>query len=201
MALPRAPCKLQKMKLKIHLFTLCFLLGLLSFSGEPEDAVERIDRHKLVTRHNISLAEADTLGALTVGNGAFAYTVDITGLQTFPEYYQNGIPLGTQSQWGWHSFPNTGAYEIRDVAVDYETCNDQRFPVAVQHKEGRAGEATHWLRTNPHRLHLGLVGLVLLKENGAEAAVEDIDQIRQELDLWSGKILSEYEIEGAPVQV
>ena len=56
-----------------------------------------IDRHALVTRHNITLDRADPDTALQVGNGEFAFGVDVTGLQTF---YGN-----TLSQWGWHSFP------------------------------------------------------------------------------------------------
>ena len=187
------------MKKKLLPFSL--LLVIVSCSVHQEDSRERINRHDLVSRHNILLTRADTLGALSVGNGEFAFTTDITGFQTFPEYYQNGIPLGTQSQWGWHSFPNPESYEIADVAVEYETCNDKSFPIAIQHREGRAGDATHWLRTNPHRLHLGLVGLILLKENGEEVAIGDIQKVHQELDLWSGKITSKYEIEGIPVQV
>lgn len=67
---------------------------------------EAIDRHALVTRNNPEVTAMDSLSSLSVGNGEFAYTVDATGLQTFPEVYKNGVPLGTQSQWGWHSFGN-----------------------------------------------------------------------------------------------
>ena len=63
---------------------------------------EAIDRHALVTRNNPEVTAMDSLSSLSVGNGEFAYTVDATGLQTFPEVYKNGVPLGTQSQWGWH---------------------------------------------------------------------------------------------------
>lgn len=183
------------------LFLFCLLWSATSCSVQQQDKIEPIDRQSLVSRHNVKLTEADTLAALSVGNGSFAFTADITGLQTFPEYHQNGIPLGTQSEWGWHSFPNTGDYEIQDVAEEYESCNDHRFPVAVQHSEGRAAEATRWLRTNPHRLHLGLIGLILLKENGEEAEIGDIGNADQQLDMWTGKLVSKYEIEGVPVQV
>lgn len=160
-----------------------------------------IDRHAVVIRHNVNISEPDTLGSLTVGNGKFAFTVDVTGLQTFPQYYENGIALGTQSQWGWHSFPDTGHYTIADVAEAFESCNDKTVPYAVQHSEGRARDASHYLRTNPHRLHLGLIGLVLLKENGEEVAITDLQHIDQQLDLWAGKIESHYTIEGVPVSV
>jgi hypothetical protein len=67
----------------------------------------------------------DTLGSLTIGNGGFAYTVDFTGLQTFPDLYKNGIPLGTQSDWGWHSFPNENNYHIEEtlMCAGYDGCS------------------------------------------------------------------------------
>ncbi len=58
-------------------------------------AGSRIDRHALVTRHNVTLREFDVENPLTVGNGEFAFTVDATGLQTFGEQFTNTIPLGT----------------------------------------------------------------------------------------------------------
>src|SRR5687767_11048494 len=73
---------------------------------------ETIDRFALVSRHNVVLQQPDTLGSLSVGNGEFAFTVDVTGLQTFPEEYENGIPLGTQTQWGWHSIPGQEKYTL-----------------------------------------------------------------------------------------
>jgi hypothetical protein len=139
------------------------------------------------------------LGALSVGNGEFAFTVDVTGLQTFPEHYENGIPLGTQTQWAWHSNPNP-KYSLDDVAKRFESCDGTSAPYAVQNKEGKAAEATNVLRANPHRLHLGLVGFVLLKKDGSVAKPTDIENIRQTLDLWSGKIESNFSIEGTPVK-
>ena len=60
---------------------------------------ETIDREALVRRNNPNITIPDTLASLTVGNGGFAFTADVTGLQTFPEYYKNGVPLGTMSDW------------------------------------------------------------------------------------------------------
>ena len=70
---------------------------------------------RLVTRHNVLLTAADPMASLSVGNGQFAFTVDFTGLQTFPKYYADGIQLGTQSQWGWDSAPNPEKFTIEDV--------------------------------------------------------------------------------------
>jgi hypothetical protein len=181
----------------------CFIFGIAVLIVSCQSGSERkpIDRFALVTRHNVVLTSADTLGSLTVGNGEFAFTVDASGLQTFYEEYENGIPLGTQSQWAWHSNPTSHHYALKDVNVNYESCDGTTAPYAVQHSTGRAGEATQALRANPHRLHLGLIGLQLIKENGENASLSDLKKIRQQLDLWTGRIESTYEIEGTPVRV
>jgi len=179
-------------------------IGLFSFliaCTNKRSSNQQINRFELVTRHNVVLQEADTLGSLSVGNGEFAFTVDVSGLQTFPKEYENGIPLGTQSQWGWHRIPNRDGFTLNDVAREFESCDGTKAPYAVQHSEGRAGLATEMLRANPHRLHLGLIGLVLIKENGEEVSLKDLTHINQTLDLWTGRIESSYEIERVPVKV
>ena len=159
-----------------------------------------IDRVALVARHAVVLHQPDTLGSLSVGNGEFAFTVDASGLQTFEREYENGIPLGTQSQWAWHSIPHK-PYSVKDVAQEYESCDGTKAPYAVQQSVGKAGDATNVLRANPHRLHLGLIGLILVKKNGEEVKLIDLTNINQRLDLWTGKIESTYEVEGIPVRV
>ncbi len=42
-----------------------------------------IDRHALVSRHDVTLTGADEREQLQVGNGSFALGLDYTGLQTF----------------------------------------------------------------------------------------------------------------------
>jgi hypothetical protein len=161
-----------------------------------------IDRHALVNRHNVTLTAPDTLASLSVGNGNFAYTVDVTGLQSYPEYYENGVSLGTQSQWGWHVIPTDQNYTLADVAQYDTAANGKVIPFPVQHEgSGRKVDAMNWLRSNPHRLHLGVVGLVLLKANGEQVPVQELQRINQSLNLWTGKIESAYEVEGVPVKV
>ena len=43
-----------------------------------------IDRHALVTRHNVELTRFDPESPLSVGNGEFAFTVDVTGPADLP---------------------------------------------------------------------------------------------------------------------
>ena len=99
--------------MKMKAINLVFVLFLVTGTGVAltSAASHGIDRRALVTRHNVILTQADPLTPLSVGNGEFAFTADITGLQTFPEYHEKGMPLGTQSQWGWHEAPNPSNYQ------------------------------------------------------------------------------------------
>src|SRR5688572_10012743 len=186
--------------LYFHFFLVVLVLSY-ACSTKKQQADSKIDRFKLVSRHNVVLDEVDTLGSLSVGNGEFAFTVDVSGLQTFSEEYENGISLGTQTQWGWHSVPSRSNHSVKEVATEIASCDQTKAPYAVQQSEGRAKEITDILRANPHRLHLGLVGLSLLKENGEEAKINELKNIHQKLDLWTGKIESTYDVEGNSVKV
>src|SRR5574344_1426056 len=66
--------------------------------------LQPINREAVIRRNDPEIKKADNLSSLTVGNGHFATTVDVTGLQSYPEFYKNGVPLTTMSSWGWHSF-------------------------------------------------------------------------------------------------
>jgi hypothetical protein len=145
----------------------------------------KIDRYKVVTKHNIRHSSVDPLNSLTVGNGEFAFTADITGLQSFPAFYEKGIPLGTMAQWGWHSFPNPENYSLSEV-IKYYRVGEDSVPYVYQFTEAadrRKNEASQWLRENPHRLHLGLIGLELLRADTSPIEIKDIQNPAQELNL------------------
>ncbi|MBN2130663.1 MAG: hypothetical protein JW741_14265 [Sedimentisphaerales bacterium] len=162
---------------------------------------ERIDRHAVVTRHNIELHAPAPLTPLTVGNGEFAFTADITGLQTFPEFHEKGMPLGTQSHWGWHSLPNSQGYALSDVLNAY-IVSGRKVPYASDERfSGGYSPAGTWLRANPHRLHLGRIGLGVLRSDGSEAGIEDLEDTTQRLDLWTGLLNSRFKFGGQPVHV
>jgi hypothetical protein len=167
-------------------FTLAMCIVSVSF------AQQTIDRKALVERHTIKVNGFDTLSSLTVGNGEFAFTVDATGLQTFPEYYANGIPLGTQSEWGWHSFPNVSNFTFDEVLKTYHL-NGRDVTYAVQYPEpGRHRDAADYFRQNVHRLQLGNIGFELLKKDGTIATITDIKNIQQQLNMWTGEIRSTF---------
>jgi hypothetical protein len=95
---------------------------------------DKIDREALVKRNNPFVTQFDTLASLSVDNGRFAVTVDAAGLQTFPELYAAGVPLGTQSHWGWHSFPNTKEYKFDETLEEYDFGHGQPGLYAIQPK-------------------------------------------------------------------
>jgi hypothetical protein len=164
-------------------------------------AQAKIDRKSLVQRHNVVNKGTDTLSSLSVGNGRFAFTVDATGLQTFPEHYDKGIPLGTQSEWGWHSFKDTAGYKFDETLKTY-TLNGRKVTYSVQWKQPKRNQdASNWFRENVHRLQLGNLGFILLHKDGSEAKIEDIKNIHQELDLWTGGINSSFTFDGETVNV
>ncbi|WP_431242013.1 hypothetical protein ACQ9BO_18995 [Flavobacterium sp. P21] len=164
-------------------------------------SAQKIDRKALVTRHNVQITAIDTLASLTVGNGAFAFTVDATGLQTFPKTYQNGIPLGTESEWGWDSYKNTENFKFSETLKDYQQYG-RNVSYTVQIKEPkRKVDAINWFRQNPHLVQLGNLGFEILKKDGSLAKPADIKSISQKLNLWTGEIESYFEVEGIPVTV
>ena len=188
------------MKLIPKYLTWLFVILVIACSSEKKKN-KKIDRFALVNRHNVQIAGFDSLNSLTVGNGRFAFTVDATGLQTFPDFYKNGVCLGTQSEWGWHSFPNLENYRLEETFQYYEV-EGRQVPYAVQWKEpGRKQEAANYFRMNPHRLHLGFIGLELFKNDKSPAARDNISKINQQLDLWKGNIKSIFQVEGDEITV
>ncbi|RXK87449.1 hypothetical protein ESB13_07235 [Filimonas effusa] len=179
---------------------LCWSASFLLTSQLPAQSV--IDRKALVERHKVVNTSADTLASLTVGNGKFAFTVDATGLQTFPVAYQQGVPLGTQSEWGWNSFKDTLGYKREEALRAYQL-NGREISYLVQRSSegGRGKEAADWFRSNPHRLQLGNLGFEILKKDGTTISINDIQNIRQVLNPWTGEISSKFSVEDIPVEV
>lgn len=144
-----------------------------------------VDRRAVVRRHRVEMTEVDPTSPLSVGNGELCLTVDVTGLQTFPERYPvtdpgGGAPgtlLGTQSQWGWHSVPPPDGVDLADTRRPYLTARGEVLYVDSQPLSGSddsaLGEAQRWLRANPHRLDLARIGFVIRDAAGEESDVPD----------------------------
>lgn len=156
-----------------------------------------IDRRALVRRHNPTLHRPEPGSPLTVGNGEFAFTADVTGLQSLDDAGAP-VPLCTQAQWGWHRSPRppaVGAAALRLQAYEVEG-RSVALPTDPSGQEPLWG----WLRENPHRLHLGRLGFWDGSEGGDLRATE-LEGVRQTLDVWSGSLQSHWRWRGEPVAV
>jgi hypothetical protein len=158
-----------------------------------------IDRKALVRRHSVEMSGVDPRSPLSVGNGELCCTVDVTGLQTFPERYPlapAGTLLGTLTQWAWHSLPPpVPAPALAGSVREYDS---PRGPVGYVDLDWRAATAEQeWLRANPHRLDLARIGFV-----GEDARAPSLGgAVRQRLDPWTGAITSAVRLGGDPVEV
>ena len=162
-----------------------FITGCVFLVGIASGA-DRIDRHSLVTRHNIEWNEA--AGPIPLGNGEFCFNADGTGLQTFAG--------NSMSHWGWHSFPLPEGEKPDRVPA---TGTMMQGRVKGGDSIGTSGPLRHWMFDNPHIMNLGRIRLC--RTNGAELAPAEIAGLTRTLDLWSGEHTSVYRIDGEPVRV
>lgn len=161
-----------------------------------------INRQAVVGRNNPIVTKVDTLASLTVGNGRFATTVDVTGLQSYPCKYKGGVPLTTMSDWGWHSFANVNDLKHDETIREMDLGHGHPELYAVEYKQGgRNQQATEYFRANPHRINLGLIGLEFKDDNGKVVPIDELSDIHQELILWDGKIESRYRVGDDNVEV
>ena len=112
----------------------------LASSAAPPRALAQapINRQALVARHRVVLHAPDVRAPLSVGNGSIAFTADVTGLQSYPDAYENGTPLATLSTWAWHTTPNPQRYRVEDALVRYRV-GDRDVPYADEKdRDGRA---------------------------------------------------------------
>jgi hypothetical protein len=159
--------------------------------------MQPIERKKLVSRHNPVLRQPEKMSPLSVGNGEMAYTVDVTGMQSYPDEYV--FPLGTQSHWGWHSTGCRNLHNLEQLRLEpFDTYGrDVGYPTNAAGQE----EAFHWLRQNPHRVQLGVFGLDLRSPDGDRIELDELQDIEQTLDLWHGIITSRFRAGGEVVHV
>lgn len=185
-----------------HTFNLCwaqlqqacvFLALAITLILSATANADAIDRRALVTAFSPKLNNVDMRSPFTLGNGTFAFTADVTGLQSFgDEYYAAGFPLETKARWAWHSKPGK-AYNLADVDEEYTAYNRKvQFPTRTN------TPAAEWLRQNPHDLPLGRISLLL---DGQKIDVKKIANVQQQLDLWSGKLNSRYSLDNKNLAV
>ena len=175
------------------------LLAFLQFGCQSEKQASTetapINRFDLVNRHNVVLHEIDPMAAMSVGNGDFAFTADVTGMQTFEEYYyNNGLPLETRTTWTWHSFPNPQNLQLKDAMKASDFHGRPVFYASIQHSP--AGD---YFRKNPQPLPMGQISLG--DDKNQPLKPEMIQDINQKMDLWKGLVISQYKMDDQPVLV
>ena len=104
----------------------------------PSDAPSRIDRQALVTRHNVTLTSfgvdvpRDKQSVLQVGNGHFAFGMDVTGLQTF--MLHGSFSHAALSDWCWHTAANPEGYRPEDTWIEVASGGRRTVPYAANSK-------------------------------------------------------------------
>ena len=159
-----------------------------------------VNRKALLARHHPHVSGLLPRSPLQVGNGQFAMSVDVTGLQTFPRSYpgpDGGTLLGTMAHWGWHSMPNLSGFQIGDCLHSYDTVRGPASYMDLGHEmwgadaaasEGTPGEV--YFRANPQRIDLGRISLILPEET----TLADVGEVDQNLMLEWGLLVSQFEV-------
>lgn len=157
-----------------------------------ESPATKIDRKSVVSSFNPRRNESSATTPFQVGNGDFAFGADVTGLQTFQ-------PFNTLSSWGWHndSLPTTPG---QTSPADYTGLSWWTHGRLVPYAQPNPAEAdiSQWMVANPHRINLGRIGLHFAGEIVTEQDLSDIDQV---LDLYTGTLRSSFEYNGTSVTV
>lgn len=159
-----------------------------------------IDRHALVARHDPVLTPGVD-GALSVGNGHFAASLDRTGTQTLPSAPGATRPT-VLAEWGWHSVPAPEGPRLEDHVRRYRSPHGEvPYMDLVGPSEAGADEGpARWFRANPHKV--ALLALVLVdRREGRRLSTEDVTPVRQHLDLWRGVVTSQFLHRGRPCTV
>jgi len=155
-----------------------------------------IKRRAVIERHNPHYKTLTKRAPLSIGNGAFCFTADFTGLQTFFDDYSgapDAFPLCTMAEWGWHSYPNTEDESLLRL-TPYDT-----FGRTVNYASDDKGQEELFkrIRLNAHKFHLGLIGFEL---SDKKLAIENCAPVSQTLSLWEGVLSSEFTIDGNAVK-
>ena len=156
-------------------------------------------REKIVRNCNPRLNKIDIHSPLTVGNGNFAFTADVTGIQSLYDTYTDGCPLTTMSSWGFHTCLNKdgGKYTLADLEMTEYEHNGRKVYYPVEETESNK-EIYKWLRENPHRFNLARVRLMYQDMQILPGWLSDIDQT---LDMYTGILVSSFKLKGEQVTV
>lgn len=108
------------------------------------------------------------------------------------------------SSWGWKNDTLPPNRTIQDVD-DYTGVSWDNHGRPVQYDFGGPSDLEQWLTSNPNRVNLGRVGLVLLDSLQGNTVVDvtedELEEKQQTLDLWTGVITSSFKFNDTQVVV
>lgn len=152
-----------------------------------------INRLDIIASFNPHLTDINPQSPLSVGNGRFCYTADITGMQTLYEEYSAETPLCTMAEWGWHTKKadnEKGFYTLDDVRMTpYNYCGRTVTYPRVKYEGNEA--AYDWVRQNPHKFNLAKIGLYFHNEPIKAGSIYCINQT---LDITTGILKSSFRL-------
>ncbi len=179
----------MNLKHTILIVILCTITGFTTQAGKlkANSTISPIDRHALVTRHNIEWNDVN--GQIPLGNGEFCFNADGTGLQTFGG--------NTMSHWAWHSFPLPEGITADQIPVTgtFQTGRNTGLDKFSSEKSS----IRNWMYDNPHIYNLGRIRL--FRTNGVEFETDQIKGLTRTMDLWYGILTSKFTIDNQSVQV
>lgn len=152
-----------------------------------------INRLDIIASFNPHLTDINPQSPLSVGNGRFCYTADITGMQTLYEEYSAETPLCIMAEWGWHTKKadnEKGFYTLDDVRMTpYNYCKRTVTYPRVKYEGNEA--AYDWVRQNPHKFNLAKIGLYFHNEPIKAGSIYCINQT---LDITTGILKSSFRL-------
>ncbi|MDE6407114.1 MAG: hypothetical protein K2K48_05615 [Anaeroplasmataceae bacterium] len=147
-------------------------------------------KKEFISKYDIIHHNFDIENPLTIGNGNFAFTCDITGLQTFYQSYTK-IPLCTMSNLFWGKQKGTGD-------LPYQVYIKKSDASEVKYMTDTTAEAYENYRDDVFKFDM--FKLVFLVQ-GKPMKKEKIKVIYQKLILYEGKIETEFQYEKETVYV
>lgn len=139
-----------------------------------------------VIKYNRVLNKIDSLNPLSIGNGDFVMTLDITSTQSLADYY-NYIPLTSISNKLWFNKKVTGDIKMTDI-------NGKKYMLDKKGQE----ELFNLKRQYPHKYSLFLVKLYY---NDSLIKLDKISNPNQELDLYHGVSKSSFTYDGNEINI
>ena len=154
-----------------------------------------IDRHALVSQFNPTRNASNPITPMQVGNGNFAFGADVTGLQTF-------LPFSIMSSWGWKNDSFPAGKTLEDIQ-NYHGASWDSHGRLVEYMFDGEPDIQQWLTGNPNRANLGRVGLLFrdASRHTLNVTEGDLEDIHQELDIWSGTLTSSFTFGGDKVTI